>query len=88
MRTASIKTIGELRNFLKDDIEAFKREIKTAHSQEVKDFLEGRLKLDFGHSGINPLQTRQERAGVVRKFDEVWWDGRHHEITPPPMPLP
>jgi hypothetical protein len=46
------------------------------------------FRLDFGHSGINPLQTRQERAGAVRKFDEVWWEGRHREITPPPMPLP
>jgi hypothetical protein len=27
--------------------------------------------LDFGHSGIDPLQTRQERAGVVLKLGEV-----------------
>jgi hypothetical protein len=25
------------------------------------------IELDFGHSGIDPLQTRQERAGAVRK---------------------
>jgi hypothetical protein len=43
--------------------------------------------LDFGHSGIDPLQTRQERAGAVRKLGEVWWGGRHHEMTQPPMPL-
>jgi AAA domain, putative AbiEii toxin, Type IV TA system len=49
--------------------------------------LENYLLLDFGHSGINPLQTRQERAGAVRKLDEVWWEGRHHEITSPPRPL-
>jgi hypothetical protein len=30
------------------------------------------LLLDFGHSGIDPLQTRQERAGAVRKLGEVW----------------
>ena len=29
------------------------------------------LLLDFGHSGIDPLQTRQERAGVVLKLGEV-----------------
>ena len=45
------------------------------------------LKLDFGHSGIDPLQTRQGRAGAVRKLGEVWWGGRYHEITQPPMPL-
>jgi hypothetical protein len=50
--------------------------------------LEMNLPLDFGHSGIDPLQTRQERAGTVRKFGEVWWGGRHHEMTQPPMPLP
>jgi hypothetical protein len=43
--------------------------------------------LDFGHSGIDPLQTRQERAGAVRKLGEVWWGGRHDEMTQPPMPL-
>ncbi len=43
-------------------------------------FLEivGYLALDFGHSGIDPLQTRQERLGAVLKLDEVWWEGRHH----------
>jgi hypothetical protein len=46
------------------------------------------LELDFGHSGIDPWRTRQERAGGVRKLDEVWWEGRHHEMTQPPMPLP
>jgi hypothetical protein len=45
------------------------------------------LGLDFGHSRIDPLQTRQERAGAVRKLGDVWWEGRHHEITQPPMPL-
>jgi hypothetical protein len=44
--------------------------------------------LDFGHSGINPLQTRQEQVGAVWKLGEVWWEGRHHKITQPPMPLP
>ena len=44
--------------------------------------------LDFGHSGINPLQTRQERGGAVWKLNQVWWEGGHHEITLPPMPLP
>jgi hypothetical protein len=43
--------------------------------------------LDFGHSGIDPLQTRQERAGGVLKIGQVWCEGRHHEITWPPMPL-
>ena len=45
------------------------------------------VRLDFGHPGINPLQTGQERAGAVWKLHEVWWESRHHEITPPPMPL-
>jgi hypothetical protein len=45
------------------------------------------LLLDFGHSGIDPLQTRQERAGAVLKIGKVWCEGRHHEITWPPMPL-
>ena len=44
--------------------------------------------LDFGHSGIDPLEIRQGRAGAGQKFDEVWWDGRHREMTQPPMPLP
>jgi hypothetical protein len=35
-------------------------------------YSQGVLPLDFGHSGIDPLQTRQERAGAVRKLDEVW----------------
>jgi hypothetical protein len=30
------------------------------------------LRLDFGHSAINPLQTRQERAEAVWKLDHVW----------------
>jgi hypothetical protein len=38
------------------------------------------LQLDFGHSGIDPLQIRQERAGAVQKLYEVWSEGRHHEI--------
>jgi hypothetical protein len=45
------------------------------------------MKLDFGHLGIDPLQIRQGRAVAARKLDEVWWRGRHHEITQPPMPL-
>ncbi len=45
------------------------------------------LGLDFGHSGIAPLQTRQGRAGVVLKIGEVWWGGRHHEIRQPLVPL-
>ena len=28
--------------------------------------------LDFGHSGIDPLQAGQERAGAVPKLGEVW----------------
>ena len=48
----------------------------------------GLLVLDFGHSGIDPLQVRQGRGGTVRKFGEVWWRGRHHEMTQPPIPLP
>ena len=43
--------------------------------------------LDFGHSGIDPLQTRQEGAGAFRKSGEVWWEGRHQEIRQPPIPL-
>jgi hypothetical protein len=46
------------------------------------------LELDFGHSGIDPLQIRQGRTGTVRELDQVWWRGRHHEMTQPPMPLP
>jgi hypothetical protein len=46
------------------------------------------ISLDLGHSGIDPLLTRQEPAGDVRKLDQVWWGGRHHEMTWPPMPLP
>jgi hypothetical protein len=38
------------------------------------------FQLDFGHSGIDPLQIRQERAGAVQKLYEVWSEGRHHEI--------
>ena len=49
---------------------------------------DGNYALDFGHSEINPLQTRQEQAGAVWKLDQVWWEGEHHEITLPPMPLP
>jgi hypothetical protein len=45
------------------------------------------MDLDFGHLGIDPLQTRQERAGTFRKLGEVWWGGRDHEITQPPMSL-
>ena len=30
------------------------------------------LLLDFGHSGIDPLQAGQERAGAVPKLGEVW----------------
>jgi hypothetical protein len=30
------------------------------------------LELDFGHSGINPLQTRQERGCTDWKFGEVF----------------
>jgi hypothetical protein len=30
------------------------------------------VQLDFGHSEIHPLQTRQERAGAVWKLDQVW----------------
>jgi hypothetical protein len=43
--------------------------------------------LDFGHSGIDPLQIRQGRGDTVRKLGDVWWRGRHHEIAQPPMPL-
>jgi hypothetical protein len=32
------------------------------------------------------MQTMQERADAVRKSGEVWWGGRHHEMTQPPMP--
>lgn len=45
------------------------------------------LRLDFGHSGIDPRQIRQGRGGIVRKFGEVWWRSGHHEIAQPPMPL-
>ena len=37
-------------------------------------------RLDFGHSGVYPLQIRQERAGAVQKLYEVWSEDRHHEI--------
>jgi predicted RNase H-like nuclease (RuvC/YqgF family) len=45
------------------------------------------MELDFGHSGIDPLQIRQGRGDTVRKLGDVWWRGRHHEIAQPPMPL-
>jgi hypothetical protein len=48
---------------------------------QVVNLILASIKLDFGHSGINPLQTRQERAGAVRKLGEVWREGRHHEIS-------
>jgi hypothetical protein len=55
---------------------------------EMSPEIERAIKLDFGHSGIDPLQTRQERAGAIRKFGEVCWGGRHHEMTQPPTALP
>ncbi len=39
------------------------------------------VKLDFGHFGIDLLQTRQGRAGAARKFSEVEWECRPHEMT-------
>jgi hypothetical protein len=44
------------------------------------------MELDFGHSGIDPLQTRQKRAGAGQELGEVWWGVSHHEIIQPPMP--
>jgi hypothetical protein len=52
------------------------------------EFLLTCIHLDFSRSGIDPLQTRQERAEGVRKFGGVRWEDRHHKITQPPMPLP
>jgi hypothetical protein len=43
MRVNRIATISELKDFLKDDIQFFKLEIKKAHSQAYKDLAEGRL---------------------------------------------
>jgi hypothetical protein len=44
MRTKTIKTIRELRNFLKDEIQFFKRESQKAQNQAYKDVAQGRLK--------------------------------------------
>jgi len=53
---------------------------------QLEDVLDA-IKLDFGHSGIDPLQSRKEQAGTVRKFGNVRWEGRHHEITQSPISL-
>ncbi len=44
MRVKRIKTISELKDLLRDDIELFKRDIQKTHSQAYKVFAEGRLK--------------------------------------------
>ena len=73
MRRTGTRTFAPARGELagKEEERGYGVRAKVSLRQYVAPEMVGSDKLDFGHSGIDPLQTRQEWAGAVGKLGKV-----------------